>query len=77
MFIRLLVWFIVFYLLLKFIIRIVIPVFLATRNVQSKMKDINENMNDFHSSESSSPADKEVRKKSKSKGDYIDFEEVK
>ena len=67
MFIRLLFWFIAFYLLLQFIIRIVIPVVIATRNVQSKMKDINENMNDFHSSDPAASGNKEAIKKSKSK----------
>ncbi len=83
MFIRLLFLFIVFYLLLKFIIRIVIPVVMATRNVQSKMKDINENMNDLHSAgqSSSSPNSgsftKSQSKTSSGKEDYIDFEEIK
>lgn len=81
MLIRLLFWFIVFYISLKFIIRVVIPVIMTTRNVRSKMKDINENINNFHSADTSSASNNETfdrtASKTSSKGDYIDFEEIK
>ena len=81
MFMRLLFWFILFYLLLKFIIRILIPVIMATKGVKSKMKDINENMGDFQSSgqtsANSEPFTKSQSKSTSPKGDYIDFEEIK
>lgn len=67
--------------MLRFIIRIVIPLIIATRDVQSKVKDINENMKGFQSGAHSTPANDEPSKsQSKSasaKGDYIDFEEIK
>lgn len=55
---------------------------MATRNVRSKMKDINENVNDFHAGRPPSHADNGAFTKSRSKapgakGDYIDFEEIK
>lgn len=54
---------------------------MATRNVQSKMKDINENMNSFDSTAHSSSANNGSVNKSQSKTssakDYIDFEEIK
>ncbi len=81
MLIRLLFWFILFYFLLRLIIRVVIPVVMATKDVNSKMKDINENMNG-HQSTRHSPATKDEPSPSHSntsstKGDYIDFEEIK
>lgn len=62
--------------------RVVIPVIMATRNVRSKMKEMNENMDSYQSSNRSSSADKQTVAMSKSKtssakGDYIDFEEIK
>ncbi len=82
MFIRLLFYFILFYFLLTFIIRVVIPVILETKNVRSKMKEMNENMDSFQSSNHSSSAKDETLKRSASKTssakeDYIDFEEIK
>ncbi len=55
---------------------------MATKNVESKMKDINENMNSFNSAAHSSSANNESINKSQSKTspgkeDYIDFEEIK
>ena len=81
MLIRLLFWFIVFYISLKFIIRVIIPVIMTTRNVRSKMRNMNENINDFHSADTSSASNEEAfnptASKTSSKGDYIDFEEIK
>lgn len=81
MLIRLLFWFLLFYFLLRFIIRVVIPVVTATRNVRSKMNDINQNINDFQSAGHSSSAPEEASrpqtKNSPAKEDYIDFEEIK
>jgi len=81
MLIRLLFWFMLFYFLLRFIIRVVIPLVTATRDVRSKMKDINKNMNSFESTSYSSTVNDESLKRpsntSSGKGDYIDFEEIK
>lgn len=82
MFIRLLFYFILIYFLLAFIARVIIPVLMATRNVRSKMKEMDDNMDNFQSSGHSSSAKDETFHNSKSKnssvkGDYIDFEEIK
>ena len=81
MLIRLLFWFILFYFLLSFLIRVVIPVVMATKDISAKAKDINENMNGYQSATpSSTPQDESVKSHSKTssaKGDYIDFEEIK
>lgn len=82
MYIRLLFWFIILYFLLRFIIRVLIPVVTATRNVRSKMNDINENMEGFNATHSSTAnTNKQPSKNnadtSSAKGDYIDFEEIK
>ncbi len=54
---------------------------MATRNARAKMKEMNENMGNFQSSDHSSSANDETFNHSKSKtssvkGDYIDFEEI-
>ena len=81
MIIKLLFWFLLFYISFKFIIRVVIPVILTTRNVRSKVKEMNENMEGFKSDNTSSANDgtfgESASKTSPSKGDYIDFEEIK
>ncbi|WP_157580548.1 hypothetical protein [Segetibacter koreensis] len=62
--------------------RVVIPVIMATRNVRSKMKEMDENMDNFQSSSGYSSTKNNTSgtttsKTSTSKGDYIDFEEIK
>lgn len=81
MVIRLLFWFLLLYFLLRFLIKVIIPVVIATRNVNSKMRDINGNQDNYKSPETSSSTYKEPsRAKSGSasaKDDYIEFEEIK
>ena len=54
---------------------------MTTRNVRSKMRDMNGNINDFHSEEKPTSSDNDSfdrrASKTSSKGDYIDFEEIK
>lgn len=54
---------------------------MATRNIQSKMKDIDQNMSDVQSSGQPSannePFTKSQSKTTSAKEDYIDFEEIK
>lgn len=55
---------------------------MATRNVRSKMKEMDENMDNFQSRNPSSTANNpnftaSKSKTSSAKGDYIDFEEIK
>ncbi|MCW3115397.1 MAG: hypothetical protein JWR18_3793 [Segetibacter sp.] len=78
--IRILFYFIVFYSLFKLLIRVVLP-FVIKRTLQSKMKDIRQNMGEFENGgKSTQPQPDSFTKKETStaaKGDYIDFEEVK
>lgn len=55
---------------------------MATRNARSKMKEMNENMGNSQSFNNNTSAKEEAynrsaSKTSSSKGDYIDFEEIK
>jgi hypothetical protein len=81
MLIRILFWFIVFYSLFKFLIRIVLPLIATTRTVRSKVKDMRQNMGEFESSSqpATGPSERPAPKEDApvSKGDYIDFEEIK
>ena len=79
MLIRLLFYFVVFYSLFKFLIRVVLPLLVTTNRVRTKMRDMNQNMADFedqHKSATFSDTEKSNVRPA-SKGDYIDFEEVK
>ena len=81
---RIFFWIIACYFLYRFIFGFVIPVLLATRNVRAKMKDMRQNMGEFENTNqtTSSSGNGSVNQgtttsASSSKGDYIDFEEVK
>jgi hypothetical protein len=74
--IRYLFWAIAFYLMIRFIFNFVIPVFRATKQMKSQMRDFQSRMQEQqekpyqHTQQRSSSDDVK-------KGDYIDFEEVK
>lgn len=80
MLIRILFWFIVFYSLFKLLIRVVLPL-VINKVVREKVKDIRENMNTFEGQPPPSDANTanftKKQTSTPSKGDYIDFEEVK
>jgi hypothetical protein len=71
------------YFFFRLIFGFVIPVLLATRNVRTKMKDMNQKMADFESARPTSSSSsngtyhKDEPATSSAKGDYIDFEEIK
>jgi hypothetical protein len=77
---RILFWFIVFYSLFKLLIRVVLPL-LIKNTLQAKMKDMQENRGTFddkeHTTDTASQPPLKKEKNTSSKGDYIDFEEVK
>lgn len=79
MLIRLLFWFLVFYVSFKFIIKVIIPVFLTTKNVRANMREMNEKMHEAHSNteDGARNFNEPDAKTSAAKGDYIDFEEIK
>ena len=66
-------WAIALYILIRFIFNFVIPVFRATRQMKSQMRDFQSRMQHQEQEEfQQKPTRTEVKK-----GDYIDFEEVK
>lgn len=72
-------WFLTFYFLYKFAFEFVIPLIAATKNVRSKMEDVNSRQQRFDSSQRSqedNSSSKSSHNSSPSKGDYIDFEEI-
>ena len=80
MVIRVLFYFILFYSLFKFLIRVVLPLIITTGKVRSKMNDVRQNMAQFDANPQATPPRSEASAKKEaspaSKGDYIDFEEV-
>lgn len=78
-----LLWSIVLYLLFRFIFNFLIPLITATRQIRTKMKDMQGNVQDFQERNANQPFnDKREQppqdyKTNSSKGDYIDFEEIK
>jgi hypothetical protein len=81
MFITTLFWFIVFYLLFRFVFGFLVPLITTTKQIRSKMKDVHQNMQDFQQSgqtnNSYSTTANTQTKSNTAKGDYIDFEEIK
>ena len=81
MLIRILFYFVLFYSLFKFLIRVVLPVIITTGKVRSKMKNMQQNMSDFENTQNVNTGSQSFPNKetstTTSKGDYIDFEEVK
>ena len=84
--IRILFYFVLFYTLFKLLIRVVLPLVIGTRQVRAQMKDMRQNMEAFEARQQSttqSAAKTEAagfgtkEPTTTSKGDYIDFEEVK
>ena len=74
-------WFITFYFLYKFMFEFVVPLIGATKNLRTKMDDLSQNQQRFESFESRENKKDNFSAKthnnSSSKGDYIDFEEIK
>ena len=76
-------WIITCYLLYKFIFGFVVPLVSATRQVRTKMKDMQQNVEDFQKAQNAGNSPTENTsgpysfKPNASKGDYIDFEEIK
>ena len=66
-------WAIALYILIRFIFNFVIPVFRATRQMKSQMRDFQSRMQHQEQEEFQQ---KPTRTEAK-QGDYIDFEEVK
>lgn len=70
-------WTIVFYLMIRFIFNFVIPVFRATRQMKSQVKDFQSRMQQDQEQTYQKQSTSQAHKSDVKKGDYIDFEEVK
>lgn len=77
--ITILFWFIIFYLLFRFIFNFVVPLISTTKQVRSKMKDMHQSMNDFQKTNTQQDRNTAAPQynSNTAKGDYIDFEEIK
>ena len=80
MLIRVLFYFIVFYSLFKMLIKVVLPIAIKS-TIRTKMKDMGQSAGRFDDTQATAqPSPNPTPKKESftpSKGDYIDFEEVK
>ncbi len=75
---RFLFWFIIIYVLYKFIVGFVMPVAGASKKMRDAMKNMQDNMNQPNAEQPTTPINRNTEKQSNMpKGDYIDFEEVK
>jgi hypothetical protein len=71
-------WAIAFYLIIRFIFNFVIPVFRATRQMKSQMREFQERMHGQQPEDGfAQPPSAEKHHEPIKKGDYIDFEEIK
>ena len=61
----------------KFLIRFVLPLMITTRNIRSKMKDVRPSPGETENNQSMNSNSENTKDYSSSKGDYIDFEEIK
>jgi len=68
-------WTIIFYLMIRFIFNFVIPVYRATRQMKSQVKDFKDRVQEQEQFRAGS--NHQSHTKTERKGDYIDFEEVK
>ena len=75
---RFLFWFIIIYVLYKFIVGFVMPIAGASKKMRNAMKNMQDNMNQPHAEQPPTPNNRNTEQQSNTpKGDYIDFEEVK
>lgn len=79
--ITILFWCLLFFSLFRFVFGFVIPLLTTTRQLRSKMKDMQQNEQSFKTNTSSdndnNTHSKEQKRSTPAKGDYIEFEEVK
>ena len=76
MILKFIIWSIVLTLILRFVMRVVLPIFTMTRMAQDKMAQMQKQMQDMYEQQNrQQPATPKVSKRVD--GDYIDYEEVK
>ena len=70
-------WALSLYVLFRFVFSFLIPVYRATRQMRSQMKDFHNRMEGQQDYQHSSANGNEAPKTKVKEGDYIDFEEIK
>jgi hypothetical protein len=74
-------WFLIIFSLFRFVFGFVIPLLATTRQLRGKMKDMQQNTQNYQTNTSSdfgsNTSSKGQKRSASGKGDYIDFEEVK
>lgn len=70
-------WAIGLYILIRFVFNFVIPVFRATRQMKSQMRDFQTRMQNHQEQDFKHANSRQQDKPSVKQGDYIDFEEIK
>jgi hypothetical protein len=74
---RYIIWTVIFYLLIRFIFNFIIPVFRASRQMREQVRSFQQKQHQDQFEAGSTPKATETRQPQKTKGDYIDFEELK
>ncbi len=69
---KFLFYFLAFFFLIRFVMRVVLPMIGGVRQVKAKMREMQEQINKAQQSSQAQPPTQEPRK-----GDYIEYEEVK
>jgi hypothetical protein len=70
-------WALSLYVLFRFVFSFLIPVYRATRQMRSQMKDFHNRMEGQQDYQHTSANADEAHKSKVKEGDYIDFEEIK
>ncbi len=69
---RVILWAFILVMLVRFVIRFVFPILQITRTTQSRLRQMQQQMDDMQQNASQPKATKKAKE-----GDYIDYEEVK
>lgn len=70
-------WTIVIYFLIRFVFNFLIPVFRATRQMRSQVKDFQNKMEEEQNFRNNANSTTGPQQKPAARKDYIDFEEIK
>lgn len=70
---KIILWTLLFYVLFRFITRFVLPILKVTRMASSRMRDMQQQMEEMQQKANTPPAPERKVKE----GDYIEYEEIK
>lgn len=74
---RIIIWSLILGMLLRFVLRIVLPFFQIASMAQSRIRQMQQQMEDMHRQQSQPAAPQQHHAPKQVDGDYIDYEEVK